>query len=302
MPTVSVAHISKRFGNIEAVKDVSFEVNPGEIFGLLGPNGSGKTTTIRIILDIYRQDSGSVSILNGPMSEAKKNHVGYLPEERGLYQDVQVERCLSYLATLKGMTQEQIAAKLPGYLEKFALTDYKKKKMKELSKGMQQKAQLIATLIHDPQVLIIDEPFSALDPVNTQLVKDILREQREAGKTIIMSTHQMNQVETLCDRIVLIDKGRVLLYGDLHEIRDQFTTNAILINSDANLPQGMPGIASVEENGLTLKLTPQEGVMPQDLLNTLVSHGVNLKSFEIATPSLDEVFIRVVNEGKIQNE
>jgi ABC-2 type transport system ATP-binding protein len=302
MPTVSVAHISKRFGNIEAVKDVSFEVNPGEIFGLLGPNGSGKTTTIRIILDIYRQDSGSVSILNGPMSEAKKNHVGYLPEERGLYQDVQVERCLSYLATLKGMTQDQIAAKLPTYLEKFDLTGYKKKKMKELSKGMQQKAQLIATLIHDPQVIIIDEPFSSLDPVNTQLVKDILREQREAGKTIIMSTHQMNQVETLCDRIVLIDKGQVLLYGDLHLIRNQFTTNAILINSDANLPQGMPGVGSIEENGLTLKLTPQEGVMPQDLLNTLVNHGVNLKSFEIATPSLDEIFIRVVNEGKTKNE
>ncbi len=302
MPTVSVAHISKRFGSTEAVKDVSFEVSPGEIFGLLGPNGSGKTTTIRIILDIYRQDSGSVSILDGPMSETKKNHVGYLPEERGLYQDVQVERCLSYLATLKGMTQDQIAAKLPGYLEKFDLTDYKKKKMKELSKGMQQKAQLIATLIHDPQVLIIDEPFSALDPVNTQLVKDILREQREAGKTIIMSTHQMNQVETLCDRIVLIDKGQVLLYGDLHKIRDQFTTNAILINSDVNLPQDMPGIASVEENGLTLKLTPQEGVMPQDLLNILVNHGVNLKNFEVATPSLDEIFIRVVNEGKTKNE
>ena len=302
MPTVSVSHISKRFGNIEAVKDISFEVNPGEIFGLLGPNGSGKTTTIRIILDIYRQDSGSVSILNGPMTEAKKNHVGYLPEERGLYQDVQVERCLSYLATLKGMTQDQIAAKLPAYLEKFDLTEYKKKKMKELSKGMQQKAQLIATLIHDPQVIIIDEPFSSLDPVNTQLVKDILREQREAGKTIIMSTHQMNQVETLCDRIVLIDKGQVLLYGDLHEIRNQFTTNAILINSDANLPQGMPGVGSIEENGLTLKLTPQEGVMPQDLLNTLVNHGVNLKSFEIATPSLDEIFIRVVNEGKTKDE
>ena len=302
MPTVSVTHISKRFGSTEAVRDVSFEVNPGEIFGLLGPNGSGKTTTIRIILDIYRQDSGSVSILDGPMTEAKKNQIGYLPEERGLYQDVQVERCLSYLATLKGMTQDQINAKLPLYLEKFDLTAYKKKKMKELSKGMQQKAQLIATLIHDPQVLIIDEPFSALDPVNTQLVKDILREQREAGKTIIMSTHQMNQVETLCDRIVLIDKGRVLLYGDLHEIRDRFTTNAILVNSDANLPKDMPGIASVKENGLTLRLTPQEGVMPQDLLNTLVKHGVNLKSFEVATPSLDEVFIRVVNEGKTQNE
>jgi ABC-2 type transport system ATP-binding protein len=302
MPTVSVAHISKRFGNTEAVKDVSFEVSPGEIFGLLGPNGSGKTTIIRIILDIYRQDSGSVSILNGPMNETKKNHVGYLPEERGLYQDVQLERCLNYLATLKGMTQDQIAAKLPGYLEKFDLSKQKKNKIKELSKGMQQKAQLIATLIHDPDVIIIDEPFSALDPINTQLVKDILREQREAGKTIIMSTHQMNLVETLCDRIVLIDKGQVLLYGDLREIRDQFTTNAILINSDANLPQNMPGIASVEENGLTLKLTPKDGITPQDLLNTLVKHGVNLKSFEVATPSLDEVFIRVVNEGKTQNE
>jgi ABC-2 type transport system ATP-binding protein len=302
MPTVSVAHISKRFGNTEAVKDVSFEVSPGEIFGLLGPNGSGKTTIIRIILDIYRQDSGSVSILNGPMNEAKKNHVGYLPEERGLYQDVQLERCLNYLATLKGMTQDQIAAKLPGYLEKFDLTKQKKNKIKELSKGMQQKAQLIATLIHDPDVIIIDEPFSALDPVNTQLVKDILREQREAGKTIIMSTHQMNQVETLCDRIILINKGQVLLYGDLHEIRDRFTTNAILINSDANLPQNIPGIASVEENGLTLKITPQEGVKPQDLLHTLVKQGVNLKSFEVATPSLDEIFIRVVNEGKAQNE
>jgi ABC-2 type transport system ATP-binding protein len=236
------------------------------------------------------------------MNEAKKNHVGYLPEERGLYQDVQLERCLNYLATLKGMTQDQIAAKLPGYLEKFDLSKQKKNKIKELSKGMQQKAQLIATLIHDPDVIIIDEPFSALDPLNTQLVKDILREQREAGKTIIMSTHQMNQVETLCDRIVLIDKGQVLLYGDLRDIRDQFTTNAILINSDANLPQNMPGIASVEENGLTLKLTPKDGITPQDLLNTLVKHGVNLKSFEVATPSLDEVFIRVVNEGKTQNE
>jgi ABC-2 type transport system ATP-binding protein len=302
MPTVSVAHISKRFGDTEAVKGVSFDVNPGEIFGLLGPNGSGKTTIIRIILDIYRQDSGTVSILNGPMNEAKKNHIGYLPEERGLYQDVQLERCLNYLATLKGMTQDQIAAKLPGYLEKFDLTKQRKNKIKELSKGMQQKAQLIATLIHDPDVIIIDEPFSALDPVNTQLVKDILREQREVGKTIIMSTHQMNQVETLCDRIILINKGQVLLYGDLHEIRDRFTTNAILINSDANLPQGMPGIASVEENGLTLKITPQEGVKPQDLLNMLVKQNVNLKSFEVATPSLDEIFIRVVNEGIAQDE
>ena len=215
MQSIHVEHISKSFGNTQAVRDVSFDVVPGEIFGLLGPNGSGKTTSIRIILDILQPDSGSVSILGGPMSEAKKNQIGYLPEERGLYQDILLDKCLEYLATLKGMTPQEIKQKLPAYLEEFDLCDHRKKKVKELSKGMQQKAQLIATLIHNPQVIIIDEPFSALDPVNTQLVKDILKQQRDAGKTIIMCTHQMNQVEQLCDKIVLIDKGEVLLYGGL---------------------------------------------------------------------------------------
>ena len=218
MQSIHVEHISKRFGDTQAVKDISFDVVPGEIFGLLGPNGSGKTTSIRIILDIYQPDAGSVSILGGPMTEAKKNQIGYLPEERGLYQDILVDKCLEYLATLKGLNPQQIRQKLPAYLEEFDLSAHKKKKVKELSKGMQQKAQLIATLIHDPQVIIIDEPFSALDPVNTQLVKDILKKQRDAGKTIIMCTHQMNQVEQLCDKIVLVDKGEVLLYGGLQDI------------------------------------------------------------------------------------
>lgn len=302
MSTITVDKINKTFGPLKAVDNVSFEVNPGEIFGLLGPNGSGKTTSIRILLDIYKADSGSVTVLGGPMNEEKKNHIGYLPEERGLYQDIQLEKCLTYMATLKGMTKEAIAAKLPGYLEKFDLTDHKKKKLKELSKGMQQKAQLIATLIHDPEIIIIDEPFSALDPVNTQLVKDLLIEQREAGKTIVMCTHQMNQVEMLCDRIVLVDYGKVLLYGDLQEIRKRFTSNQVLIETSGQLPENIPGVAEIRDEGTRTRLIPEKGVLTQELLKTLIAHGVPLNAFEIAVPTMDEIFIEVVKGGNNYHE
>jgi len=301
MQSIVVEHISKRFGDIQAVKDVSFEVSPGEIFGLLGPNGSGKTTSIRIILDIYQPDSGKVSILDGPMTEEKKNIIGYLPEERGLYQDVPLEICLQYLATLKGMTQQLVSEKLPAYLEKFELTEFRKKKVKELSKGMQQKAQLIATLIHDPQVIIIDEPFSSLDPVNTQLVKDILKEQRDAGKTIMMSTHQMNQVEQLCDKIILIDHGNVLLYGGLQHIYESFATNQVLINTSQPLPPTLPGVVRMESLNTMIKLTPKPGITPHELLVMLINQGIQLNAFEIAVPSLDEIFIQVVQRGKNGN-
>jgi ABC-2 type transport system ATP-binding protein len=302
MPTITVDKINKTFGQNKAVNNVSFEVNPGEIFGLLGPNGSGKTTCIRILLDIYKADSGSVTILGGPMNEEKKNHIGYLPEERGLYQDIQLEKCLVYMATLKGMNKVEIAKSLPVYLEKFDLADHKKKKVKELSKGMQQKAQLIATLIHNPEIIIIDEPFSALDPVNTQLVKDLLIEQRSAGKTIVMCTHQMNQVEMLCDRIVLVDHGKVLLYGGLQEIRDQFATNEVLINTTSQIPERLAGVAEIRDEGTMTRLIPESNVSTQEILKNLVASGVELKTFEIATPTMDEVFIQVVQEGKDQHE
>jgi ABC-2 type transport system ATP-binding protein len=302
MPTIIVDNIYKAFGMNKAVSNVSFEVNPGEIFGLLGPNGSGKTTSIRILLDIYKADSGSVSILGGPMNEEKKNHIGYLPEERGLYQDIQLEKCLVYLASLKGMGKEEISKSLPAYLEKFDLVDHKKKKVKELSKGMQQKAQLIATLIHAPEIIIIDEPFSSLDPVNTQLVKDLLIEQRSAGKTIVMCTHQMNQVEMLCDRIVLVDHGKVLLYGGLQEIRDQFATHEVLINTTSQLPSSLAGVAEIRDEGSMTRLIPEPNVSTQEILKNLVASGVELNTFEIATPTMDEVFIKVVQGGEDQNE
>src|SRR4030042_2416395 len=197
MPTVYISHISKSFGTLKAVDDVSFTVEKGEIFGLLGPNGAGKTTAIRVMLDIFKPDHGNVSILGGAMTEAKKDHIGYMPEERGLYQDIQLEKCLVYLSSLKGIAPAEAETKITDYLDRFDLLSSRHKKVKELSKGMQQKAQLITTLIHEPELIIIDEPFSGLDPVNTQMVKDLLREQRDAGRTLLMSTHQMHQVADL---------------------------------------------------------------------------------------------------------
>ncbi|MDP3721858.1 MAG: ATP-binding cassette domain-containing protein, partial [Anaerolineaceae bacterium] len=229
MSTINVEQISKSFGAQKAVDNVSFDVEPGEIFGLLGPNGAGKTTSIRIILDIFKPDTGKVSILGGQMTEEKKNKIGYLPEERGLYQDISLDRCLIYLATLKGMDEHEAQKRISEYLEKFDLAASKKKKVKELSKGMQQKAQLITTLVHKPEIVIIDEPFSALDPVNTQMVKDILQEERARGTSIVMCTHQMHQVEALADRIALISQGKTVLYGTLANVRQQFAKEALIV-------------------------------------------------------------------------
>ena len=300
MPNIIVDRISKAFGNLQAVKNVSFEVNPGEIFGLLGPNGAGKTTSIRIMLDIFKADSGTVSILGGAMTEEKKNRIGYLPEERGLYQDIQLERCLVYLATLKGLEESEARGRITDYLEKFDLADARKKKVKELSKGMQQKAQLITTLVHKPEVVIIDEPFSALDPVNTQMVKDLLKEERHRGTTIVMCTHQMHQVEELADRIALINSGETVLYGGLTEIRRRFASDGVLVRAVNPLPPAIPGVQEIRPHNSNILLKLENGKTPQEVLNTLIHQGVILEHFEIALPSLDEIFIQVVNHESEQ--
>lgn len=296
MPTVELNHISKSFGAIKAVDDVSFSVEKGEIFGLLGPNGAGKTTAIRVLLDIFKPDSGSVAILGGPISEAKKDRIGYMPEERGLYQDINLERCLIYLASLKGLSQTEARQRMGEYLERFDLTAHRTKKVKELSKGMQQKAQIIATLLHQPDILIIDEPFGGLDPINTQLVKDLLCEQHEKGVTILMCTHQMHQVEELCERIVLIDHGRVVLYGELTEIQRQFAGNALVVRTLGELP-ALPGVVSIEAHNAASRLVLAPGAKPQDVLRALVEKNVEVEQFELAMPTLDEIFIRVVQEN-----
>jgi ABC-2 type transport system ATP-binding protein len=297
MQPIVVDQIQKSFGKTRAVDDVSFNVNNGEIFGLLGPNGAGKTTAIRIILDIFKPDRGSVSILGGPMNEEKKNHIGYLPEERGLYQDMPLDRCLIYLAGLKGLSVAESKIRLGKYLERFELTPYRLKKVKELSKGMQQKAQLIAALIHEPEVIIIDEPFSALDPVNTQMVKDLLDEERQKGRAVIMCTHQMHQVEELCDRLVLIDHGKAMLYGTLAEVRQKYATQDILLIASAPLPLKISGVERVVDLNAHKKLILKPGYLAQSVLYELVRKNVPIEHFEIAVPSLDEIFIRVVTEG-----
>ncbi len=300
MASVELSHISKSFGTLKAVDDVSFEVEKGEIFGLLGPNGAGKTTAIRVLLDIFKPDLGTVSVLGGPMNEAKKDRIGYMPEERGMYQDIALDRCLVYLATLKGMSPIAANDRIAGYLERFDLASSRRKKVKELSKGMQQKAQLITTLIHNPELIIIDEPFSGLDPINTQMVKDLLREQRDKGVTILMSTHQMHQVEELCDRIVLIDHGRTVLYGALDEIRKQFSGHAVIVGTQDELP-ALTGVDKVEKhNSSAYRLNLAPATNTQDVLRMLVERGIQIDQFEIATPTLDEIFIRVVQQDDME--
>lgn len=300
MPTVEIAGIAKAFAGVQAVADVSFSVEPGEIFGLLGPNGAGKTTTIRIMLDIFKPDKGSVMVLGGPMTTAKLDRIGYMPEERGLYQDMQLEACLIYLGALKGLNKTEAKRRLAPLLDRFDLAQHKRKKVKELSKGMQQKAQVITTVLHEPTLLILDEPFSGLDPVNTQLVKELLVDLRQKGATILMSTHIMHQVEELCDRIVLIDKGRNVLYGDVDGIRRQYAGHAVLVRVAGDLPP-LIGVQALSPHNDATQLVLNADVSPQDILTQLVAHHARVEQFEIALPSLDEIFIRAVSTADGQS-
>jgi len=295
MHAVEVSQIAKRFGDTQAVADVSFAVEHGEIFGLLGPNGAGKTTTIRLMLDIFRPDRGTVSILGGPMTEGKKERIGYMPEERGLYQNAPLERCLLYLGTLKGLPRAEARPRLDGLLERFDLVAHRGKKVKELSKGMQQKAQIISTILHQPELLIIDEPFAALDPINARAVKDLMRELRAQGTTILMSTHQMHQVEELCDRIVLIDHGRNVLYGPLDQIQRQYTGRKVRVRLRGDAP-ALAGVQQTASGNGMLELNLTEGTEPQQVLQQLVRDQAVVEHFEIAVPTLDEIFIRAVGE------
>ena len=296
MHTIEVSHIDKAFGDTQAVADVSFAVEQGELFGLLGPNGAGKTTTIRIILDIFKPQRGTVSVLGGPMTEEKKGRIGYMPEERGLYQDIALERCLVYLATLKGLSAPEARGRVREHLERFDLAPHRTRKVKELSKGMQQKAQIINTIVHQPELIIVDEPFASLDPVNTQMVKDLMEELREKGTTIIMCTHQMHHAEELCDRILLVDEGRVVLEGPLDEVRRQFAGHAVLVRAAGELPT-VAGVKSSSPHNHATKWELEDGTTPQDVLKALLAEKVTVEQFEIAVPPLDEIFIRAVEGG-----
>jgi ABC-2 type transport system ATP-binding protein len=303
-PTVRLSGLCKRFADLVAVSDVSFEVYPGEIFGLLGPNGAGKTTTIRMMLDIFRPDCGEVQLFGRRLDEAVKRRIGYLPEERGLYRDLRLEPTLVYLAMLKGLDEQTARRRLATWLKRLELWEHRQKRVKELSRGMQQKAQLIATLVHEPDLIVVDEPFSGLDPVNTRLVKSIMEEQRQAGRTIILSTHQLYQVEALCNRIVLINHGRSVLYGEVEEIKRGFAGNAVVIRGRGDFSQlaTLPGVLEVRqpqgndvrENG-AWHLALAHGADPWELFRAVAAlDGLRIERFEIAAPSLDDIFVAVV--------
>jgi ABC-2 type transport system ATP-binding protein len=292
-PVVDLQNVRKKFGNLIAASEITFSVAEGEIFGLLGPNGAGKTTILRLILDIFKPDRGSIKVFGGPMNEAKLAKIGYMPEERGLYQDVTLEKCLVYLAGLKGVPKQEARTKVLDYLERFDLQAYSHKPVKQLSRGMQQKAQLITTLLHEPQLVIVDEPFSGLDPVNTKMVKDILRDLRDRGAAIIMSTHQMHQVEELCDRILLIDRGKSLLKGEIDRVRNEYAGNAVFVRIAGSLP-ALESVEQVERHNSAYRLSLAQDTTPDEILIQLLAAQCQVEWFEIAIPTLDEIFIQVV--------
>jgi ABC-2 type transport system ATP-binding protein len=294
---IEVENLVKHYAKVKAVDNVSFAVGQGEIFGLLGPNGAGKTTTIRTMMDIIKPDSGTIRLMGQPLTEASKARIGYLPEERGLYKNFKLLECLTYLGALKGMSRAQARERAKALLARAGLEEYAQRKTKELSKGMTQKAQFMATIVHDPDLLIMDEPFQGLDPVNTDLLKTILLEEQARGKTIILSTHNMDQVEEMCDRILLINHGKAVLYGPLHEIQAHYAEHAVVLECDA-LPEGLLGVQRVEKHNHTFELVLEQEASPQAILRQLVEAHVAVHRFEVATAPLEEIFISVVEEAR----
>jgi len=291
-PAIYVQKLRKVYSTVVAVDDLSLEVPRGEIFGLLGPNGAGKTTTIRMLMDIIKPDSGEARVLGMPPGQSR-TRVGYLPEERGLYRTLRVGECLAYLGELKGMKRSAARQRAQQLLERVELGDWGKRKVDELSRGMQQKVQLIASIIHDPELVILDEPFQGLDPVNAEMVRGLIRDLRAQGKTVVLSAHEMSLVEMLCERIALINRGRVLLDGNLAQIKQRFAPNAIEISPALPL-EGWPGVARVAAVDGRQRITLDPGAEPRDLLQQIVERGLPLEQYQRATATLDEIFITVV--------
>jgi ABC-2 type transport system ATP-binding protein len=298
-PTLILDDVSKSFGDFKAVSDLSLSVKPGRVFGLIGPNGAGKTTTIRMIVNITVPDSGHIELLGRPMSTALQDRIGYLPEERGLYKKMRVGEQLRFFAELKSVKGKEADERIDKWLHKLQLQDWKEKRTKDLSKGMQQKVQFITAVIHDPDLLILDEPFSGLDPVNVEIMKETIVELRRANKTIILSTHQMEIAEKLCDDVCMIYRSRKVFDGRLREIRRSFARNVVALRFEGsdgvlNDPELVASIRPVGEEFEAL-LAP--GANPQVLLKRLVDAGISVRKFELVEPSLHDIFIEKVREA-----
>lgn len=287
-------NICKSYENKKAVDSLSLSVPQGSIYGIIGPNGAGKTTTIRMIMDIIAPDSGDILIKGGKPDGDFRNRVGYLPEERGLYKKMSLNEIITFLAEIKNFSRKKSAELMDSWLEKMSLADYKEKKVEELSKGMQQKLQFITTLIHQPELIILDELFSGLDPLNIELIKNVLLDQKRQGTTILFSTHVMEQAEKLCDYICLINNGQKVLDGRLSEVKAKFGTNSIQIDieGDGGFIREIPGVKNVTEFNNYIELDLADDADSQAILRA-VSEKVTISRFEIMEPSLYDIFIGV---------
>ncbi len=294
MSLLSIENVSKSYRTHKAVDNVSIHVEPQTIFGLLGPNGAGKTTLIRMITNILYQDTGNI-ILRGIKDVDRNMFIGYMPEERGLYKKMKVGEQLLYLAKLKNLSHKKAKAQIDYWFEKFDITDWWNKKVEELSKGMQQKIQFIATVVHDPKLIILDEPFSGLDPINVNLIKDQIFELKEKGATILFSTHRMEQVEEICEQIALINQGKVILQGDVAGLKQRFKPNHFRVNYSGDLPTLREEHYTVlEQQANELLLHLNSGYPANEMLLSLMEQGLQVSSFNEVLPSLNEIFISQV--------
>jgi len=311
-PAVAIANVTKRFDATVAVKDLSLVVPRGAVYGLLGPNGAGKTTTIRMMLDIIAPDSGSISILGRPhLDPGVLDRIGYLPEERGLYKKMQVRRVLRFLAELKGVKPKDADRRINSWLERLSLTtsekDWGNSKIDELSRGMQQKVQFIGTLVHEPELVILDEPFSGLDPINAQALKDTVVELKRDGKTVIFSTHLMDNAERLCDSVCIIAHGEKVLDGKVDAVKESQGSRNVALALDGGTPdavrtvlQDRKLVARADDQNRFFEIELATGADPQELLQRLVAGGARVRRFELVTPSLHQIFLERVGASGVE--
>lgn len=295
MNVLELQDVRKTYQEHVACNNVSFSIPEGKIFGLLGPNGAGKTSLIRIITTITKADSGTILFRGEPLNSSHPSQIGYMPEERGLYKKMKVGEQITYLARLKGFSKKEAKKQLDYWLEKFSIQDWRNKKVEELSKGMQQKIQFITTVIHEPKLLILDEPFSGLDPVNTNLIRDEIDELHKKGTTILFSTHRMEQVEQICENIVLINKGTNVLNGTVKDVQEQFKEHLFQVDYQGGLPDNLEEhvtLISHENNQLVVKLRDVDHA--NNFLRYLLAYGTVVTGFNELLPTLNEIFIKIV--------
>jgi ABC-2 type transport system ATP-binding protein len=293
---LDVREVTKSYSGRAVVNRVSFSMQPSEILALLGPNGAGKTTLIRMITDILRPDEGTILLEGKPAADADRRHIAYLPEERGLYRRAPVAEVVSYYGTLKGLSAREARAEAQALLERMELGEWARKQVQALSKGMQQKVQFCTVLIGRPRLLILDEPFAGLDPLNTQLFEELLAERRRNGATVLLSTHQMGKVEELCDRALMINHGRMVLYGPVRDIRRSYSDDSVVVRCDVDLKEA-PGVAHVEGANGEQHVRFGDGGSPKRLLAYLAARGAEVEHFALASMPLEDIFVKVVREG-----